>query len=90
MKLSSQRIPEYKITRDTYTICQSCSYFSLSFEKHKFCILCGGKMTAECAECFEPILYPTARFCPSCGTPYRPLPDAGAPERMRAAGVDHP
>jgi len=27
-------------------------------------------MVCECSECLEPILYPTAKYCPSCGVSY--------------------
>jgi hypothetical protein len=32
--------------------------------------MCGAKMICECPECLEPILYPTAKHCPDCGTAY--------------------
>ncbi len=63
-------MPEEKVTRDRYAICPSCAYFSHSTEHLTYCILCGTKMVCECSECLEPILYPTAKYCPSCGVSY--------------------
>lgn len=77
MPILSKHMPEEKVIRDRYAICPCCDYFSHSAEHVAYCILCGAKMSIECAECLEPILYPTAKYCPSCGVPYH-LPAATA------------
>lgn len=38
----------------------------------KFCSLCGTALRSRCASCNEPITSMKYRFCPFCGTPYKP------------------
>jgi len=61
---------EIKVTRDRYKLCPSCGNYSHFAEGQTYCIICGAKMICECADCLEPIIYPTAKHCPSCGTGY--------------------
>jgi hypothetical protein len=35
-----------------------------------YCGVCGEKLIDHCPRCHEPILYPTAKFCPLCGERY--------------------
>ncbi|MGE5315909.1 MAG: hypothetical protein ACM3Q4_14545 [Acidobacteriota bacterium] len=68
--LDRQSAPLPKITKDRYKLCPSCGNFSHFSEGLSYCIICGAKMLCECPECCEPILYPTAKHCPDCGTAY--------------------
>lgn len=54
--------------RDRYKLCPSCGNFSAYSSRGEFCIVCGEKLIDQCPHCREPILYPTAKFCPVCGT----------------------
>jgi hypothetical protein len=55
-------------THRRYRMCPSCGHFCLIDEPQEYCMLCGTTMISECPECIEPLIYPTARFCPACGT----------------------
>ena len=56
------------VTKDTYLICPDCDNFLLSAANEKYCSICGGVLLSHCLKCFEPIIYPLAKFCPVCGT----------------------
>jgi len=55
------------VVRERYRLCPQCGNFSHFSERHAYCILCGVKLLESCPGCREPILYPTAKFCPACG-----------------------
>jgi len=59
------------VVREKYKICMQCGNFSHFSENVEFCILCGFRLIDECPECREPILYPTALYCPVCGRALR-------------------
>ena len=60
----------------TNAVCPACWVPSTppdvrwSLSDAKFCLRCGEKLRDRCSSCDEPLLF-TARFCPSCGRPYR-------------------
>ncbi|MDL1894572.1 hypothetical protein FBQ87_17040 [Sphingobacteriales bacterium CHB3] len=56
------------VVRSRYKLCPHCGNFSEFSAEHIFCIVCGVKLLEECKQCREPIIYPTARYCPACGT----------------------
>jgi len=67
-----------KVPKDRYKLCPSCGNFARVEELQTFCMVCGNRMIHECPECHEPIIYPTARFCPVCGVMLvRLVPKAG-------------
>jgi hypothetical protein len=70
MNSPSSDTPGSKNTRDQYKLCPSCANFSHFAEDLTYCVLCGARLICECPECLKPILYPTAKHCPSCGTAY--------------------
>jgi hypothetical protein len=55
------------VLRERYRLCPNCGNFCHFDEEQKFCIRCGTKMIEECLQCLEPVIYPTAKFCPACG-----------------------
>jgi rRNA maturation endonuclease Nob1 len=55
------------VKRDRYKLCSNCGNFSHISEPQEFCMVCGTKFLMECWKCHEPILYPTATYCPACG-----------------------
>ena len=55
------------VIRDRYKLCAKCGNFSHFAEQQNFCMVCGAKFLSECPRCSEPILYPTAVYCPLCG-----------------------
>jgi len=55
------------VMRERYKLCPWCSNFSEFSAQHVYCIVCGEKLIEECEQCHEPIIYPTARYCPACG-----------------------
>ena len=59
--------PTTKVSKDRYKLCPSCGNFARVEEVQTFCMVCGERMIHECPNCHEPIIYPTARFCPVCG-----------------------
>jgi RNA polymerase subunit RPABC4/transcription elongation factor Spt4 len=56
------------VVKERYKLCQSCSNFIYYSSREIFCTVCGGKLIEACPQCQEAIIYPTARFCPVCGT----------------------
>jgi hypothetical protein len=66
-KISIAGKDNYVVTRARYRYCPHCANFCHFTEKLDYCILCGTRMIDECPECREPIIYPTAKFCPACG-----------------------
>lgn len=56
-----------RVRRDRYKLCSNCSNFSHFTETQEYCVVCGTKFISECQRCREPILYPTATYCPACG-----------------------
>lgn len=56
-----------QVKRDRYKLCSNCGNFSHFSEPQDFCMVCGTKFMSACWNCHEPILYPTARYCPACG-----------------------
>jgi rRNA maturation endonuclease Nob1 len=56
-----------RVVHDRYRLCGHCGNFSSASEPQTFCMLCGTKLIDACPRCKEPIVYPTARFCPACG-----------------------
>ncbi len=56
---------------DAYRLCPFCGVSEELSSGEIYCRRCGAKMIQRCTECNEPIYYPTARFCPSCGQEYR-------------------
>ena len=67
MPISQDTRDNTRVTHERYRLCGQCGNFSDVSEGHTFCILCGAKLMEECPRCKEPIIYPTARFCPACG-----------------------
>ena len=59
-----------KTIKTCYKLCPSCGNFTVSKDEDVFCIVCGEKLIDECPHCKEPIIYPTAKFCPVCGSGY--------------------
>lgn len=59
-----------KILKDRYRLCPNCGNFAHFSLRQFYCIVCGTKMIEECPKCKEPIIYPTAKFCPICGESY--------------------
>ncbi len=57
------------VSKERYKLCPACGNFVSFLEKDVFCMLCGQRLTDACARCHEPIIYPIAKFCPSCGEP---------------------
>ena len=51
-----------------YHLCPSCGNFAASEERESYCMVCGATLISSCPGCHEPIIHPTARFCPRCGT----------------------
>lgn len=68
---------ENYVEKERYKLCSVCGNFVSLSEKDQFCVICGAKLIDECPNCREPILYPVARFCPSCGQRLVKLPTAG-------------
>jgi len=56
------------VTKERYKLCPLCGNFAEFSRDQVFCILCGEQLLENCPACYEPILYPTARFCQLCGT----------------------
>ncbi|MGA2667429.1 MAG: zinc ribbon domain-containing protein [Ignavibacteria bacterium] len=56
-----------KTVKTCYKLCPSCGNFSINTGHDIFCIVCGEKLIEECPNCKEPIIYPTAKYCPVCG-----------------------
>jgi predicted amidophosphoribosyltransferase len=48
-------------------LCPSCGSFVQYAERVSFCILCGARLLNDCPQCHEHIVFPTGKFCPSCG-----------------------
>ncbi len=67
MELHKSNTQSNQARRDRYKLCPNCSNFSHISEPQEFCMVCGTKFILECHECHEPILYPTAIYCPACG-----------------------
>ncbi len=67
--------------RDRYKLCPSCGNFLPCSARGEYCMVCGEKLIDECPHCKEPILYPTARFCPVCGTSLVSMDEEGAKHR---------
>jgi predicted amidophosphoribosyltransferase len=57
------------VVRERYRLCPSCGNFAGLSERQSYCMMCGATLIDKCPGCNEPILYPTARFCPLCGIP---------------------
>jgi predicted RNA-binding Zn-ribbon protein involved in translation (DUF1610 family) len=55
------------VRKERYKLCPSCGNFAHMAQRQEYCTVCGEKLIAECGNCREPIVYPTARFCPACG-----------------------
>jgi hypothetical protein len=66
-KLHMSKKDDAVVTRDRYRYCPHCANFSHFADKLIYCVICGTKMIEECPECREPIIYPTAKYCPACG-----------------------
>jgi rRNA maturation endonuclease Nob1 len=64
---SKTKIVTVHVKRDRYKLCPKCGNFSHFTEPQDFCMVCGTKFLTECFTCHEPIIYPTATFCPACG-----------------------
>ena len=56
-----------RIVQERYRLCGQCGNFCSVAENQIYCMICGEKLMEECPRCKEPIVYPTARFCPVCG-----------------------
>jgi predicted amidophosphoribosyltransferase len=56
-----------RIVQERYRLCGQCGNFCGVSENQIYCMICGEKLMEECPRCKEPIVYPTARFCPACG-----------------------
>ncbi len=65
------------IQKERYKLCPLCGNFVSFAGKDTFCIVCGTKLLEACPNCSEPVLYPVARFCPSCGQRLVKLPSSG-------------
>ncbi len=68
-KLSKSKVKK-RITKDIYRLCPECGNFAHLSLGQIYCVNCGAKMIDRCFRCGEPIIYPTARFCPICGEGY--------------------
>ena len=58
---------KHQVVQERYKLCGHCGNFCGVAENQVYCIVCGEKLMEECPQCKEPIVYPTARFCPVCG-----------------------
>jgi hypothetical protein len=58
---------QMKVLRERFKVCPACGNFCGYAEGQTFCVVCGVRLLLECPSCREPILYPTAKFCPVCG-----------------------
>ncbi len=58
---------KHRVVQDRYRLCGQCGNFCSTSENQTYCMICGEKLMDECPRCKEPIVYPTARFCPACG-----------------------
>ena len=56
-----------KVMKDRYRLCPECGNFSHVSLNHIYCTVCGTRLIDRCPGCEEPIIYPTAKFCPVCG-----------------------
>ncbi len=59
-----------KNTDQSYRLCPSCGFYEEHASGKTYCSVCGMKLLEQCPECYEPIYYPTAKFCPACGGEY--------------------
>lgn len=41
--------------------------------RSKYCFICSTALCSRCSQCSEPITSLRFRYCPYCGTPYKPL-----------------
>ena len=51
-----------------YQLCPSCGSFVHFTERMSYCIVCGTRLLNDCPQCHEHIIFPTGKFCPTCGT----------------------
>lgn len=56
---------------EKYKLCLNCGNFCGFNENQIYCIVCGEKMIEKCKACHAPIIYPTGKFCHSCGMEYK-------------------
>jgi hypothetical protein len=67
MPQSKERQAGSLATHERYRLCPQCANFCALAEPQAYCMICGAMMIEECGGCKEPIIYPTARYCPACG-----------------------
>ncbi len=59
-----------KNTDQSFRLCPSCGFFEEHDSGKIYCSVCGMRLLEKCPECYAPIYYPTAKFCPACGGEY--------------------
>ncbi|MGC8596158.1 MAG: double zinc ribbon domain-containing protein [Candidatus Kryptoniota bacterium] len=67
---SSKAKARQKVELERYRLCPGCGLYYSMAEQVLFCPNCGERLIEECPRCGEPIVYPTAKFCPVCGQKY--------------------